>query len=187
MCGSRCWPVARRKSEREQLLSRDRRGRSRCVMGTHAVIQDAVRVQELGSGGDRRTAQIRRAATGRTAAGRAIAALSGDDGDADSAHDDDDAVRRSGYFDARANCPAGGSRSTPIWSNPTSRRTGGNSSATACAKAGRRMSSRRSWTNRQRSRHRASRRRLSNSPTANSKRSAWRCCTAGCRRPRSRK
>ena len=73
------------------------------------------------------------------------------------------------------NCPAGGSRSTPIWSNPRSRPTGGSSCGTGCAKADRRTSWRRWWMNRQRSRHPASRRRSSNSPTASSKRFAWHC------------
>ena len=95
-----CWSAALTAKRARSGAGRDRGRRGR-PGDRHARGRAGGRaVREAGAGGDRRAAQVRRAAAGRAAAGRAVAALPGDDGHADSADDQHDAVRRPGRDDA---------------------------------------------------------------------------------------
>ena len=71
------------------------------VIGTHALLEEHVQFADLGPGGDRRAAQVRRGAARRAAGqgGRQPAARPGHDGDADPADGGHDRLRRPGDLD----------------------------------------------------------------------------------------
>ena len=94
-----------KSTEKAAALERIRTGEAQLAVGTHALIEDNVRVRATRIRGHRRTAPLRRAATqaldgqGRVTWPRT--ARAGADRDADSAHAFTDALRRPRRFDSR--------------------------------------------------------------------------------------
>ena len=90
-------------AQKKQVRAEIAGGEAGIVIGTHALLQDAVEFHQLGHGGGRRATPVRRGATrsvARQGSCRHHAAPAGDDRDADTAHGRADRLRRPGDLDA---------------------------------------------------------------------------------------
>ena len=206
---SRCSPARWARPPRRRRCSRIVTGEAGIVIGTHALLEDKVRVRRPRPGRRRRAAPLRRRAARRAdRQGRHAAARAGDDRDADPAHRRDDRLRRPRDVRRSPSCRPAARRSRPtscplaeqphvdrpgLAAGPRGGRARATRSYVVCPRIIGRRRARRARPTSSTSTRTASRRRRAacrsppsrtstpSSPRARSPGCASRCCTAGCR------